>query len=39
MAVADVGTVRNPFIEGGAELLLRLSPTFAAGLGARYKYL
>ncbi|HAE20889.1 MAG TPA: hypothetical protein DCG47_00990, partial [Spirochaetaceae bacterium] len=39
MAVADVGTVRNPFVEGGAELLLRLSPTFAAGLGARYKYL
>jgi hypothetical protein len=39
MAMADAGTVRNPFVEGGTELLLRLSPTFAAGLGARYKYL
>ncbi|MDX9959427.1 MAG: hypothetical protein RBT68_13385, partial [Spirochaetia bacterium] len=39
MATADAGTVRNPFIEGGTEVLLRLSPTFAAGLGARYKYL
>jgi tetratricopeptide (TPR) repeat protein len=39
MAVADVGTVRNPFVEGGAEFLLRLSPSLAAGLGARYKYL
>ncbi|MBN1520402.1 MAG: tetratricopeptide repeat protein [Spirochaetales bacterium] len=38
-AMAEAGTVSNPFFEGGAELLLRLSPTLAASLGARYKYL
>ncbi len=38
MALSELGTVRNPFMEGGAELLFRLSPAFSAGLGARYKY-
>lgn len=39
LAMSEAGSVRNPFVEGGAELQLRLSPTVAAGLGARYKYL
>jgi hypothetical protein len=39
LAMSDAGSVRNPFIEGGAEFQLRLSPTLAAGVGATYKYL
>lgn len=39
LAMSDAGSVRNPFIEGGAEFQLRLSPTLAAGVGAKYRYL
>lgn len=39
VAVSGLGTIRNPFLEGGAELLFRLMPALSAGLGAKYKYM
>ncbi len=35
----EIGTVRNPYLEAGTELSLRLGPTFEVGLGARYRHL
>ncbi len=39
LATADAGTVRNPFVETGAEMLFRFTPTLAAVFGGQYKYL
>jgi tetratricopeptide (TPR) repeat protein len=39
MAMTDVGTVRNPYVEGGAELAIRLGPTFGLGIGGSYRHL
>ena len=41
MYVALLGgdSVRNPFIEGGGEFLVRMNPSIGVSLGARYKYL
>ena len=39
MAMSELGSVRNPFLEAGAEVQLRLSPTLGLGLGGRYRRL
>ncbi len=39
IASTTAGSVRNPFVESGAEGLVRFTPTMSASLGARYKYL
>ncbi|MBL8968104.1 MAG: tetratricopeptide repeat protein [Spirochaetaceae bacterium] len=39
MAFAEVGTIRNPYAEGGLEAFLRLGPTTGLGLGARLRQL
>ena len=39
MAALGDDSVRNPFVEGGADLLVRLGPSVSVGLGGRYKHL
>jgi tetratricopeptide (TPR) repeat protein len=39
MAMSDLGTVRNPYFEGGAEMAFRLGPSLSLGLGGTYKQL
>lgn len=39
MALLNDVAVRNPFVEGGGEFLVRLGPTLGVGIGAKYKYL
>ena len=39
MAMSDLGTVRNPYLEGGAELAVRMGPAFTLSLGGRYLHL
>ncbi|HOX14210.1 MAG TPA: transglutaminase family protein [Spirochaetales bacterium] len=39
MAMSGLGTVRNPYVEGGAELSVRMSPSMAISLGGRYMHL
>lgn len=38
-ALAEAGTVSNPFLRGGGELELRINPTISMKVGASYKYL
>lgn len=39
MAMSDLGTVRNPYVDAGAEFSVRVSPATALSLGARYMHL
>lgn len=38
IAFAKEGSVRNPYLEAGAEAQVRFSPTVAMAIGGRYKY-
>lgn len=39
MAFAEDGTMKDPYVEGGLDLTIRLGPTFSMGLGGKYRYL
>jgi len=39
MATLGDGSIRNPFVEGGGDVLVRLGPSVSVGLGGRYKHL
>ncbi|PKL24160.1 MAG: hypothetical protein CVV47_10395 [Spirochaetae bacterium HGW-Spirochaetae-3] len=39
MATLGDDSIRNPFVEGGGEFLVRLGPSLSVGLGGRYKHL
>jgi hypothetical protein len=39
VALLGENSVRNPFVEGGGEFLVRLNPSIGVSLGARYKHL
>ncbi|HUW68747.1 MAG TPA: hypothetical protein VMX33_00810 [bacterium] len=39
VALLGGDSVRNPFVEGGGEFLVRMSPSLGVSLGARYQYL
>ncbi len=39
VALLGENSVRNPFVEGGGEFLVRLNPSIGMSLGARYKHL
>jgi tetratricopeptide (TPR) repeat protein len=39
VALLGNDSVRNPFVEGGGEFLVRLSPSLSVGLGGRYKHM